>query len=318
MHNHPEITEEVLHSWNRSHGALYQISESDLRWNGSEQRFLRYWGEKLEGVPVLWGETTPEGAALGILPKGIWLSLFGEIPTGGEAAFAAAVESYAKRKGKSRVAVASDEFHFLPGIPVDEPGGERLAQAFRDRGFSSADCADFLGTAENPKCAEYIQAAIEQARAKGWELRLVKSAGDQEEMQAFLSREFSGRWKREWLLWLDRKDMGRAFWNLLRDEKGTVVGFSRLAVRGRLQPLSEGWTPGAMRLGNADSCLGPIGIAASARGHGAGKILLGLSLHELSLQGAKQICIDWTNAYNYYTPLGFQIARRYLSTWKEI
>ena len=105
-----------------------------------------------------------------------------------------------------------------------------------------------------------------------------------------------------------------------------MVGFSRLAKRGRVPRLSEGWTPGAMRLPlspeavarDTDSCLGPIGISASERGRGAGKILLGLSLHELSLQRAELTCIDWTNAYNYYTPLGFSVARRYLSFWKEL
>ncbi|MBW7416523.1 hypothetical protein J9A19_25120, partial [Escherichia coli] len=76
---------------------------------------------------------------------------------------------------------------------------------------------------------------------------------------------------------------------------------------------------GAMRLplaagaarADTDSCLGPIGISKDERGRGAGKILLGLSLHELSLQSAEPTCIDWTNAYNYYTPLGFEIVRRF-------
>lgn len=295
-------------------------------WNLREQRLVRYWRAELAGIPVLWAEAAPEGAELAVVAKGLWLSLFGEIPDGKEAEFAAAAEGFARQNGKTRLAVGSDEFHFLPGIPADEPGGARLAEAFKGRGFRSADCADFLGDPGSGACRAYCDAAAADAEKRGWTLRLVDNDQDEEELSAFLAREFKGRWSREWVVWGRRKDTGRAFWNLLRDEKQTVIGFSRLARRGRLLPAGEGWTPGAMRLPLAagarredtDSCLGPIGISASERGRGAGKILLGLSLRELVLQGAKLTCIDWTNAYNYYTPLGFEIARRYLTVWKDL
>ncbi len=136
MHNQPEITEEVLLSWNRCHGAFYQVAASDFLWNQSEQRLLRYWASNVGGVPTFWAEAASEGIELGIPQGGIWLSLWGEIPGGKEALFVAAVEAYAKGLGKSRLAIASDEFHFLPGIPVDEPSGERLALAFQSKGFS--------------------------------------------------------------------------------------------------------------------------------------------------------------------------------------
>jgi len=326
MHNHTEMTEEVVPSWNRCHAAFYQVSDSDLLWNQRDQRLLRYWKGVIDEVPVLWAEAAPEGVELGILPKGIWLSLFGEVKDGKEVSFAFSVEKYARDLGKSRVAIASDEFHFLPGLPVDEAGGQELAIAFKNIGFSSAECADFVGSTGNPQCIDYISAASRDAESRGWSLRLVESVKDKEELTEFLGKEFSGRWSREWKVWGRRADTGRAFWNLLRDERERVLGFSRLAVRGRVQPPTVGWTPGALRLPlsenreriDTDSCLGPIGIAAEERGRGAGKILLGLSLRELSLQGAKQTCIDWTNAYNYYTPLGFQVVRRYLSVWKEL
>lgn len=318
--------EEVARSWNRCHGAFYRVAESDLFWNLQEQRLLRYWKGDVEGVPVLWAEAAPEGIELGIPAKGLWLSLFGEIPDGNEVVFAAGVEGFAKQNGKGRIAICSDEFHFLPGIPSDELSGSRLADAFRARGFSTADCADFVGDPATATCTQYRNAAAELARERGWTLRLADSEADHEALGAFLAREFPGRWTREWKVWRSRADTRRGFWNLLRDENGTVLGFSRLAARGRHSPVGAGWTPGALRLPLAadgarldtDSCLGPIGISASERGRGAGKILLGLSLSELVLQGAKRTCIDWTNAYNYYTPLGFEIVRRYLSAWKEI
>ena len=287
---------------------------------------MRYWRDELDGVPVLWAEPSPEGLELGILPKGLWLSLFGEVSDGKEASFASAAEAFARQSGKTRLAICSDEFHFLPGIPVSEARGLKLAEAFKAKGFSTADCADFVGEPEASKCSAYCDEAEAEARRRGWTLREVESESDKAELSAFLGREFSGRWLREWKVWGIRPDTSRAFWSLLRDEKQTVLGFSRLARRGRYLPLQAGWTPGALRLPLApqsarldtDSCLGPIGISASERGRGAGKILLGLSLRELVLQGAKRTCIDWTNAYNYYTPLGFEIVRRYLSAWKEL
>lgn len=326
MHSTTVVIEEVARAWNRCHGAFYHVAESDLFWNLREQRLLRYWSGEADGVPVLWAEAAPEGIELGISAKGLWVSLFGEIPDGKEAAFAAAVENFARRNGKGRVAIGSDEFHFLPGIPSDDDSGARLTEALRARGFSTADCADFAGEPDGAACSEYRKAAAEMACSRGWTLRLAEGDADHEALGGFLAREFPGRWTREWKVWRSRPDTRRAFWNLLRDENGTVLGFSRLAVRGRHTPLTAGWTPGALRLPLAaagarldtDSCLGPIGISATERGRGAGKILLGLSLSELVLQGAKRTCIDWTNAYNYYTPLGFEIVRRYLSAWKEI
>lgn len=325
MHNKPEMTEEVLLSWNQCHGAFYQLCESDLLWNLQEQRQIRYWNAMVGGVPVLWAEAAPEGVALGISPTAIWLSLFGSISEGSEASFSSKVEKLALEMGKTRLAIAGDEFHFLPGIPVDEPAGQRLSQAFKDQGFSTSECADFVGAPDNPHSSAYIRSSIEEARGRGWALCPVEADWEREELTRFLAKEFPGRWFREWTVWRHRNDGNRALWKLLRDEKNLPVGFSRTAIRGKFSPHSKGWTPGALRLplasgasrADTDSCLGPIGVAASERGRGAGKILLGLSLSELSLQGAKLTCIDWTNAYNYYTPLGFHVARRYLSVWKD-
>ena len=316
------LTEEVLQAWNACHGAFYLANKEDLVWNLREQNLVRYRREDLAGVPALVGEATETGARMGVLEKGIWVSLYGDV-AGKEAEFAAAAEELARREGKTRVAIGSDEFHFLPGVPLEDA---KLADAFKARGFTAADCADYVGTVENPKCLAYVTEATVDARKRGWILHGVRDDRDRADLTAFLLREFKGRWSREWELWQERSDSARGFWNLLRDEHGKVLGFSRLAVRGRYPETAKGWTPGAMRLPlgnkhgreNTDSCLGPIGISKDERGRGAGKILLGLSLHELSLQGAKLTCIDWTNAYNYYTPLGFEIVRRYLTLWKEL
>ena len=149
----------------------------------------------------------------------------------------------------------------------------------------------------------------------------MNTAEAQEDLSAFLRENFAGRWEREFRFWAARADAGAAFWNLLRDGSGQVLGFSRLGVRGGVRGE---WLPGALRLPLAeeglkstDACLGPIGLAAAARGRGAGKVLLGLSLQLLLGRGAERVCIDWTNAYNYYKPLGLPVVRSFRSVWHD-
>jgi hypothetical protein len=321
----PEACLDVLRDWNRCHGAFYQASETDLRWNLGEQKMLAYAKESLAGVPAIVGSCAREGAAAGILEKGIWVGLYGEVPAGKEAGFAAAVEEHARSRGGKRVAIGSDEFHFLPGIPVDDEKGKRLAEAFRARGFSHKDCVDYVGDPRGKACTAYVSGVREDAARRSFTLKHCETERDREALDVFMRSEFPGRWTREWEFQRARTDTGRAFWNILRDDKAKVIGFSRLALRGRVKGPG-GWTPGAMRLSpspaggfrDTDSCLGPIGISKAERGRGAGKVLLGLSIHELSLQGAELLCIDWTDAYNYYTPLEFTAARRWQCVWKEL
>jgi predicted GNAT family N-acyltransferase len=182
-----------------------------------------------------------------------------------------------------------------------------------------------VGDPKNAKTVAYVNEGVSAAKERGWTF-LAVTPEEKNELHSFLKTEFSARWAREFIVWGERADTQRGFWHLLRDEKNKLIGFSRMAVRGRHKPLSAGWTPGAIRLPltagvprlDTDSCLGPIGISKSERGRGSGKILLALTIHEISLQGGVRTCIDWTNAYNYYTPLGFEIARRFLSVWKEL
>ena len=81
---------EVLRSWNRCHGAFYQATESDLQWNLSEQKMIRYRADLIEGTPVILAEAAPDGVAEGILPQSLWVSLFGELAEGRESEFASA------------------------------------------------------------------------------------------------------------------------------------------------------------------------------------------------------------------------------------
>jgi hypothetical protein len=316
----------LLSEWNRCHGAFYQIDANDLGWNLQEQDWLSYRLERIAGVRVLLASASDSGAGAGISPNTLWLSLYGEIPSGRESELVEKLVERARSEGRTRVTIGGEEFHFVSGVPVDEQRGQQFAEALTHGGFSSAEEADFVGQLGAPSMAAYISEARAKASQTGCELREVSNSQDERRLAEFLVKEFPGRWEREFRYWRDHSGTGRAFWNLLSSGDGQTLGFSRLALRGRIHDLTSGWNPGALKLplreqvkkSYADSCLGPIGISASERGRGTGKILLGLSLHKLQKSDAEDLCIDWTNAYNYYTPLGVRISRKFHSMWKDL
>ena len=313
---------EVLMQWNRCHGPSFQISESDLRWNLREQDHVHYRTEKLGGVPVIYALASDRGLAAGLAGGNLWLSLWGEVASGQENEFARALVALAAREGKSRIATAGDEFHFLPGVPE---GDETLITGLKSQGFEGVVAADFCGDIRSAAVTSYISEAHLLAAEKKWRFTPVETAAEFREAETFLAKEFPGRWLREFQFWKSRQDTGRGFWSVLRDESGVVLGFARMAVRGRIENLDQGWNPGALRLplraglsrDATDSCLGPIGVAASLRGQGAGRVLLGFTLETLKDHNAGPICIDWTDAFKYYYPLQFEVVRKYWTAWRK-
>lgn len=310
----------VLEQWNRSHPPIYQVRDCDLRWNLTEQNLVNYETMDFAGVPSLIASATADGVRAGLSATTLWVPLWGHIPEGREADFARALT---ERCGpKARLFLGADEFHFIPGIPLDE-AGHRLMAAVRSAGFEGADACDFTGALAQDEVRHAIDEAETLRAQHGWRFDDAESAAELDALADFLSREFPGRWTREFNFWRSRNDTGRAFWKLLRGEGPEILGFARMAVRGRILPIDTGWTPGALRLPLSaqrlpaldDGCLGPIGVAVSQRGKGAGRVLLGLVLQALRQHRAEQICIDWTNAIKYYEPLHFERARQYWTAW---
>ncbi len=324
----------VINQWNGTHGARLQIRACDVSWNFSEQDLVRYRCTKFGTIPVIFGITTPRGDAAGLSQASIWLALWGEIPHGRETGFLDDFKTLASAEGKKRLVMGADEFHFLPGVPLGTPDGDRLKAALEAAKFSGAEAADFVGPARSEKVDAYIADANAQAKNDGWRFMPVESLADEEALHSFLAKEFAGRWTREFDFWRLRRaganDTQRASWHLLRRQGNEILGFARLALRRRLKPLDRGWSPGALRLPlrtaadegrdwlEGDGCLGPIGVATSQRGKGAGRVLLGHVLETLQGLGAERICIDWTNAFKYYQPLEFEISRRYWTAWKSV
>jgi len=320
MRPNPLSLRDLVTEWNRCHGAFYQLRESDLLWHAQEQNWLSYSLKAISGVPVLFAQATDEGVAAGVSGKSVWISLHGEIASGRETAFARAVDVLAPSLGKTRLYFGGEEFHLVSGIP--DPENSRLLPELMTLGFNAADAADYAGSLSSSPVTAYIREAGAMAQAASLRLESAEDANTLDRLQDFLLQEFPGRWERELRFWRSRSDTTRAFWNVLVHTDGSIKGFSRLAIRGQ---GDGGWIPGALRfplvpgVGSefTDSCLGPIGIAKAERGKGTGRVLLGLSLELLFEKAAQQVCIDWTNAYNYYKPLAFPAVRNYMAAWKD-
>jgi hypothetical protein len=308
----------VIEQWNKCHGAFWQLCPGDLEWHMREQDWLSYSVEELAGVPALLARATKKGAEAGIPAANLWVSLYGEIPSGGERAFAEAAESFARGQGAAKMLFGGCEFHLVSGLA--KPEADPLLKVLGGQGFQFAEMVDYAGALRTPA----IQGYCAKNAGEGWSFTEARDENSLDAVGAFLLKEFPGRWEREFRFWRARADTRRARWYALtREGENQVRGFSRLSIRGKEK---GGWCPGALRMpsltetgrSELDGCLGPIGICATERGKGTGRVLLARTLGELLAIGAQTVCIDWTNAYNYYMPLNLNIVRSYQSAWKQI
>ncbi len=318
----------VVHEWNRIQGPYLQVRDCDVLWNLTQQPLVQYRFARLANTPVLYGIASDEGLASGLSGSSLWLSLWGEIAAGAEDGFINELLDLVRREKKSRCSIGADEFHFVPGLPMESDLNKRLLDSLVRHDFKIVESCDLIGELESEAVSRYIDEAASRAESEGWQLLPASSPEEKEELRRYLAIEFPGRWTREFEYFLRYEDAKRAIWYLLRAPNRWTVGFARIAVRSRYQPLDEGWTPGALRLplhtapasgwSANDGCLGPIGVSSSQRGKGTGRLLLGLVLRSLRVNGAKRACIDWTDAMKYYSPLQFKIARRFGSASKTV
>lgn len=320
--NGPKLEAEILRQWNSTHGAPYQLRLSDLMWNLQKQNLLCYSFHEIAGTPVVTATATQLGIAAGIPVRNLWLSLWGQISDYQK--FVEELKTFSKLSGKAKTVIGGEEFHLMPGVPLSPPG-EKLQHALQKAKFDGAEAADYFGNINSAAVSDYIANSKAESEKRGLTFNEVTTPTDISTAEAFLLKEFPGRWAREFQFWAAREDTQRAFWKLLRTTDGEVIGFARMAVRGRSVPLEKNWTPGALRMptqleqplhiSTSDCSLGPIGVASSQRGQGTGKVLLGLVLESLRNSPGDRICIDWTNAFKYYEPLKFEVARRYWTAW---
>lgn len=331
----------VLADWNRRHPAELQVHDRDLLWNLTAQDLVSYRAARIDQTDVIYGLATGAGLEAGLSPRSLWVALWSEVAPGKEREWLAGLQAFAKSQGKTRLSIGADEFHFVPGLPLLTEEGQNLAVSAESMGFQGSQETDFVGSLQTEPVRRYIESALAIADERGLELVPVETEPQIEDLKMFLQREFPGRWSREFIFQHRRKDTACATWARLWQKESGTIGFARWALRGPSAGVGETWYPGALRLpliaprnaplnapksGFAESamreasdcCLGPIGVALSARGQGTGRALLGLVLRQLSRRGGKQLCIDWTDAIQYYAPLGLARVREFRTAWKSL
>jgi len=305
----------VVDEWNLCHDAPYRVSALDLSWHFQKQNWVNYKVVELGGVAALLAQASEEGIRIGIPGENLWLSLVSEVKEPEN--FFSELVDFAQKGRKKKVLLGGDEFHWISGLP--DKDADRFQSIISNLGFQFSDVVDYGGSVGDSKISAYIENAKNSSWAD-WDLVEVKTESGTVELGSFLEKEFPGRWSREFIFWKGREDTRCAKWFYLRNKNVEGIrGFARLSMRG---DKSDVWFPAALRMplltgkSENDSCLGPIGMAAAERGKGNGRVLLAKSLEYLLRQNAQTLCIDWTNAYNYYIPLGLPVVRKYRSAWK--
>ncbi|MCO5143990.1 MAG: hypothetical protein M9962_12945 [Oligoflexia bacterium] len=306
--------ESVRVAWNQWIPPEYTLDRSFLEWNLSRQSWLSYFVEEIHRVPCLFAVASHDGKSLGMNENGLWLSLYGEIED--PAGFLQALKEYAKSINKTRIQFGGEEFHFVSGIPRSEKC-QGLLSELEKWNFRTSDVVDYAGKISSNSIQEFVQKYRPLANEQGFYFLKVEAEKDAEKMHEYLAKEFPGRWHREFLYYrkLCAENNALLSWFFFYDKQKNILGFSRIG-KAVSKFSSEQWYPGALRLPVADqmvmpdACLGPIGISNSYRGKGLGNLLLALTLENLLRVNAELLCIDWTDAYNYYKPLALKEVRR--------
>jgi ribosomal protein S18 acetylase RimI-like enzyme len=201
----------------------------------------------------------------------------------------ALVEALAERGARAGARLLATRFcslSLLPGVPPGEP-----LDFFVRLGFAatSRDCtirwAPGRGTLASIPPDERIRVFV---------------PADRQPLLRLIAAEFHPDWPGLVAKRLDMAaDTGRFDDILVVEERGALIGFA----------LGAAWPP----RGN----LGPIGVAAAARGQGLGRALVAEGVRHLLARGCDHVQL-WTDeegfqARRIYFPLGFEVVERWIN-----
>lgn len=206
----------------------------------------------------------------------------------GSALLETAVDRIAQNHRHVTLAAESANY-FTPG--VDSRLSDALA-FFARRGFTRVDDAINLVAKTIDAAPSSGEVSIESA-----------SSGVREEIIRFVADEFGAGWKREAVRAFDHDEPGL----VIARHGGKLIGFAGYEINNR-------------GLGT----FGPTGVAAGARGLGAGKALLQAALVDLRRRGYARAIIQWAAAIPFYERHAgarelarYQILRRELGPGKD-
>jgi GNAT superfamily N-acetyltransferase len=204
-------------------------------------------------------------------------------------------EDWLRAAGASVIHVGAGLRPFVPGVPVESTSLDFFVKRSYTAGPHIWDVARSLATWTPPP----VPTGLHVAPA---------SSTDLPALDAFLAREFPGRWHFEFQEF--KRERGWAHDYVLTWRGGQVVGFCRLTLEPDSErPIDRYYLHG---LPQPWGQLGPIGVAGGLRGGGFGRATLEGGLSELHRRGVNGAVIDWTDLIGFYGKFGFKPWREYI------
>lgn len=202
-------------------------------------------------------------------------------------------------RGVYKLVFGADHRHVFPGCPLDCPSLRDflIIEGFQE-GEEVYDLEQDLRQYKAPERTEHAERSLREITPE-----LVGP------LRAFLNREFPGRWSYDVFAKIaaeERSDfiIGSFVGDRCDGFVMTQDSTHRLPIGGAVwrHSLGENW-----------GSLGPMGVAASARGAGVGDALLGHALSSMRERGVHRANVDWTTLVDFYGRHGFQTSRTYRS-----
>jgi ribosomal protein S18 acetylase RimI-like enzyme len=328
----------IVSLWNRRLGAAFPLDErlllQQLRMERGPSLCLGAFdaaagpGDRLVGpdqrlvgiaLAKLARRPGPEGGAGGEAPEGFLSFIVVDEAAsrrGLGSRLLGLAESWLVERGARRLRLGGDRYHFFPGLPLDGSPASAALGAFLDaRGFETGPEAIEEDLIADLSALDLRTLALRSPLVGGYRFRLYEESL-REATEAFLRREFPGRWYFDTLDALGAGMRGIDLALLQEEATGGIVGFSRI-YDGGSPVLGPGiYWRGLM--GGSPGALGPIGVAESARGRGLGLALLRLCMEELAGRGVRTMVIDWTSLGEFYAKMGFAPWKAYRYRSKKL
>lgn len=311
----PNSARAITQLWNATCGPELSITDRFARFNldpasGSE---LALFAAEVSGqrAGFLLASATTEPMTGLNHPSG-WIETLAVLPEyqgrGIGSSLLSTAEDWLAERGCKSVRLGGGLHPFAPGLPV-QLGSE---QFFRKRGFhppvEHGTVWDMAGLLD--RCGSTTPVSSQHVSVRPLQ------AGEESELDAFLAREFPGRWRYEFQEHLRRG--GRLADYLLLWTSSGIEGFCQITLEDSLRPMDRFYMHGLPRPWGQ---MGPIGISARCRGQGLGAALVEAGLQFLRAggegRGATSCVIDWTYLREFYAKFGFHPHREYLILYKE-
>ncbi|MFZ4506944.1 MAG: GNAT family N-acetyltransferase [Fimbriimonas sp.] len=201
-----------------------------------------------------------------------------------------------RERGGSQLWFGRDLSHFWPGCPTEVLGLRSLLEI---EGFEAREEVFDL----ERDLSDYEPLRLPP---DGFSVRPLQTT-DVSSLEGFLQAEFPGRWQHDVLDKVRREEKSECVVGLFQGD--VLVGMALTQDESHQYPRNGAvWN---QQLGPQWGALGPIGVAKSVRGQGAGDALLSGALATMRDRGVKRAIIDWTVLETFYGRHGFVPTNRY-------